>query len=277
VDRFILRRLEDDGLHPQAMTDRRTLIRRLSFDLLGIPPTLDDFERFLADRRPDAYERLVERYLVSPRYGEHLAQFWLDLARFAETDGFEHDKERPKAWRYRDWVVSSLNAGMPYDTFLSLQVAGDLLHPGIASARNATAFCLSGPDMPDINSQDERFHNVLNEMTGTVGEVLLGLQFQCAQCHDHKYDAISQADFYRLRAIFEPGVSVKRNKSLETLDERDNKECRDCGSKAIGVAPDRQSCPRSREWSTAPKLAPKTWRKIPELLSRAGSPAERRE
>lgn len=226
VDRFILRRLEDDGLHPQAMTDRRTLIRRLSFDLLGIPPTLDDFERFLADRRPDAYERLVERYLVSPRHGEHLAQFWLDLARFAETDGFEHDKERPKAWRYRDWVVSSLNAGMPYDTFLSLQVAGDLLHPGIASARNATAFCLSGPDMPDINSQDERFHNVLNEMTGTVGEVLLGLQFQCAQCHDHKYDAISQADFYRLRAIFEPGVSVKRNKSLETLDERDNKESR---------------------------------------------------
>ena len=217
IDRFVLHRLEEKSLRPQPPADRRTLIRRISFDLLGIPPTSEEIEWFVADQRPDAYERLVDRYLGSPRYGEHLAQVWLDLARFAETDGFEHDQVRPKAWRYRDWVISSLNSGVAYDEFLSLQVAGDLLQPGNAPARNATAFGLSGPDMPDINSQDERRHNVLNELTSTLGEVVLGLQIGCAKCHDHKYDAISQADFYRLRAIFDSAIHVERNKSLETL------------------------------------------------------------
>jgi hypothetical protein len=219
LDRFIDARLRKENLRPQPSASRRVLIRRLSFNLLGIPPTPGAVQRFVEDTRPEAYERLVDRYLASPRYGEQFAQQWLDLARFAETDGFEHDKVRQKAWQYRDWIVSSLNANIPYDRFLSLQLAGDLLEPQSETSRIATAFGLSGPDMPDINSQDERRHNVLNEMTSTVSAVVLGLQAGCAQCHDHKFDPISQADFYRLRAIFEPSLSVERNKSLETLVE----------------------------------------------------------
>jgi hypothetical protein len=219
IDRFILRRLDDEEIEPQPPADRRTLIRRVSFDLLGIPPSSEDVQRFVSDQRPDAYERLVDRYLASPRYGEHVAQVWLDLAKFAETDGFEHDQIRPRAWQFRDWVIASFNSDVSYDEFLSLQIAGDLLYPENDAAKNATAFGLSGPDMPDINSQDERRHIVLNQLTSTLGEVVLGMQIGCAKCHDHKYDAISQADFYRLRAIFDTAIQVKRNKSLETLAE----------------------------------------------------------
>lgn len=220
VDRFILSKLERKQLTPQPPSDRVTLLRRLSFDLRGLPPTIAELDAFVADPAPDAYERLVDRLLASPQYGEHRAQAWLDLARFAETDGFEHDKVREQAWRYRDWVISALNADLPYDRFVGWQIAGDELQPGHDEARIATAFCLSGPDMPDINSQEERQHNLLNEMTATVGSVLLGLQFGCAACHDHKYDPISQADFYRLRAIFEPAVTLKKNQSVSTFDER---------------------------------------------------------
>jgi hypothetical protein len=140
------------------------------------------------------------------------------LARFAETDGFEHDKIRPTAWKYRDWVIGALNEDLPFDRFVSLQLAGDVIRPNDADASIATAFCLSGPDMPDINSQEERKHVLMNEVTSTVGAVFLSLQIGCAQCHDHKYDAISQADFYRLRAFFDPAVRLDRNKSLTTLD-----------------------------------------------------------
>jgi hypothetical protein len=219
IDRFILADLEERSLQPQPPADRVTLIRRLYFDLLGLPPSPQDVDQFLADDSPDAYERLVERLLASHHYGERWAQHWLDLARFAETDGFEHDKIREKAWRYRDWVIEALNADMPYDRFVELQVAGDQLRPDDELAAVATAFCLAGPDMPDINSQVERKHNVLNELTATVGSALLGLQFGCAQCHDHKYDPISQADFYRLRAVFDSAVELKKNVSLTVLKE----------------------------------------------------------
>jgi hypothetical protein len=220
IDRFILAALEKKGLAPLPEADRETLIRRLSFDLLGLPPAPAEIDAFLADDSPDAYERLVERMLGSHHYGERWAQHWLDLARFAETDGFEHDKLRKDAWRYRDWVIDALNADTPYDRFVHLQLAGDELSPGDAAARIATAFCLSGPDMPDINSQDERKHNVLNELTSTVSSALLGLQMGCAQCHDHKYDPIGQHDFYRLRAVFAPSVQVKKNVSLDVLAEQ---------------------------------------------------------
>jgi hypothetical protein len=222
IDRFILVKLEEKKLRPQAEADRATLIRRLSFGLLGLPPTPAEIDDFLADDSPDAYERLVDRVLNSHHYGERWSQHWLDLARFAETDGFEHDKVRGDAWKYRDWVINALNADLPYDRFVALQLAGDEFAPADAQARVATTFCLSGPDMPDINSQEERRQNVLNELTGTVGSVLLGLQIGCAQCHDHKYDPISQADFYRLRAVFEPAVQVKKNESLSTLHETSN-------------------------------------------------------
>lgn len=209
IDRFILARIEQEQLAPLPPADRVTLLRRVSFDLTGLPPRPDDVASFVADRSPDAYARLVDRLLASPAYGERWAQHWLDLARFAETDGFEHDKLRPDAWRYRDWVIDALNHDLPLDEFIALQIAGDELRPGDAQAAQATGFLLAGPDMPDINLSDERRHNVLNEITSTVGSVFLGLQVGCAQCHDHKYDPISQADFYRLRAVFETAELFK--------------------------------------------------------------------
>ena len=219
IDAFVLARLQERGLQPQPLAARETLIRRLSFDLTGLPPTPRQIDQFVLDERPDAVAQLVDRLLDSPRFGERSAQHWLDLARFAETDGFEHDKVRSDAWRYRDWVIAAFNADMPYDQFVLRQLAGDEAFPEDESARTATRFCLSGPDMPDINLLPERRHSVLNELTATVGEVFLGLQIGCAQCHDHKYDPVSQADFYRLRAIFAPAVSLQKNRSLTVLSE----------------------------------------------------------
>ncbi len=219
VDNFILSRLEADSISPVSAADRVTFIRRLSVNLRGLPPSPDEVADFIADSSPAADQHLIDRYLASPEYGERWAQHWLDLARFAETDGFEHDKVRHEAWRYRDWVIEALNEDIPYDRFVALQLAGDELEPNDEQARIATSFCLSGPDMPDINSMDERKHNVLNELTSTIGSTLLGLQMECAQCHDHKYDPISQADFYRFRALFEPAVQLAKNKSLSVLKE----------------------------------------------------------
>lgn len=219
IDLFIFAKLREQGVSPSAPASRTTLIRRVFFDLVGLPPKPADVRQFISDPSVDAYEKLIDRLLASPRYGERWAQHWLDLARFAETDGFEHDKVRPTAWKYRDWVIQSLNENLPYDEFLKLQIAGDVIRPNDESARIATAFCLSGPDMPDVNSQVERKHTVLNEVTGVVGAVLLGLQVGCAQCHDHMYDPISQADFYRLRAFFAPAIHVERDKPLTTFSD----------------------------------------------------------
>jgi len=205
VDRFILHRLAQKSLQPMPEAEPLTLLRRVTFDLTGLPPSPDDIDGFLAEssERPDAYERLVDRLLASPAYGERAAQFWLDLARFAETDGFEHDKVRPEAWRYRDWVIRALSADMPYGRFVSEQIAGDEIAPANPDAVIATGFLLAGPDMPDINLQEERRHEFFNGITANIGEVLLGLQFGCCQCHDHKTDPLSQYDFYRLRAFFD--------------------------------------------------------------------------
>jgi hypothetical protein len=217
IDAFLLPRLAAAGLEPAPEADRGALIRRLTFDLTGLPPAPEEVEAFAADRAPDAYEALVRRLLASPAYGERWAQLWLDLARFAETDGFEHDKVRPEAWRYRDWVIDALNQDLPYDRFVQLQVAGDEIAPEDPAAAVATGFLLAGPDMPDINNQEERRHVVLNEMTAAVGQVFLGLTFGCAECHDHKNDPISLGDFYRLRAAFANTVWTERDKPLGTV------------------------------------------------------------
>ncbi|MFO1063302.1 MAG: DUF1549 and DUF1553 domain-containing protein [Pirellulales bacterium] len=221
VDALAAERMKRAGLGFAPQADRRALLRRVSFDLTGLPPSPEALERFCGSTEPDAWERELDRLLASPSYGEHMAQSWLDLARFAETDGFEHDKIRPDAWRYRDWVISAFNEGMTYDRFVGLQLAGDRASDAasISDANKiATMFCLSGPDMPDINDQTERRHNLMNEMTATVGSVFFGLQFGCAQCHDHKVDPISQGDFYRLRAALESGVpELKRDKQVTVL------------------------------------------------------------
>ncbi len=213
IDRFILSRLEADGLSPVGEADRTTLIRRVTFDLAGLPPTLDEIDKFLNDSSPDAYERLVDRLLHSRVYAERRAQHWLDLARFAETDGFEHDLVRPSAWKYRDWVISAFARDLPYREFVRAQLAADQLGNG---ERDALEFLIAGPDMPDINSQDERRHFVMNDMTSTVGSVFIGLQMGCASCHDHKFDPISQHDFYRLRAYFDPLFAFEKNKRTGT-------------------------------------------------------------
>ena len=203
IDRFILARLEEDKLQPVERASREVLLRRVTFDLTGLPPTVEEIDSFLNDHQPGAYERVVDRLLKSPHYGERWAQHWLDLVRFAETDGFEHDKVRHEAWRYRDWVIEALNNDLPYDEFVRLQLAGDEIAPDSQFAQLATGYLLAGPDMPDINLQEERRHNFLNGMAANVGEVFLGLRFGCAQCHHHRTDPISQHDFYRLRSFFE--------------------------------------------------------------------------
>jgi hypothetical protein len=212
IDEFVLAALRDAGLDPSPEADRATLIRRATLDLTGLPPTPREVEEFLADNEPDAFVRVIDRLLASPAYGQRWAQHWLDLARFAESDGFEHDYVRPDAWKYRNWVIDALNNDLPYGEFVRLQIAGDLVRPGDESAAVATGFVLAGPDMPDINLEEERRHMVLNDITATVGAVFLGLQIGCAECHDHKYDPLSQADFYRLRAFFEPALRFDKNK-----------------------------------------------------------------
>ncbi len=204
IDAFVVARLEADGLRPAAEADRATLLRRLSFDLTGLPPVPGDIDRFLADEAPGAYERVVERLLASPHHGERSAQHWLDLARFAETDGFEFDQTRPDAWRYRDWVIQALNGDMPYDRFVRLQLAGDELLPGDRAAFIATGFNRCYPDLVDLNDQGLRRQNALSDITETTGLVFLGLTIGCARCHDHKSDPIRQTDFYALQSFFTP-------------------------------------------------------------------------
>jgi len=215
IDRFILARLEEKDLGLMPAADKRTLIRRVSFDLRGLPPTPEEVDAFVADGSTTAYEDLVDRYLAMPAYGERWTQHWLDTARFGESDGFEHDAVRKEAWRYRDWVINALNDDMPYDQFITEQIAGDELYPENEDAGIATGFLVAGPDMPDINLMEERRHTVLNEMTSTVGAVLMGMTMGCAQCHDHKFDPISQADFYRMRAVFSDMTIPKKSKQLD--------------------------------------------------------------
>ncbi len=203
IDRFVLQRLQEKGLEPSTEASAVTLVRRLSFDLTGLPPAPEVVAAFLSDQSPDAWNRLIDHMLASPAYGDRWAQHWLDLARYADTDGFEHDLIRPNAWRYRDWVIDALNSDLPWDQFVQLQIAGDLMFPDDPAAAIPTGFLLCGPDMPDLNLMEERRHNVLNEMTSTTGAAFMALQVGCAQCHNHMYDPISQADFYRLRAYFE--------------------------------------------------------------------------
>jgi hypothetical protein len=210
IDRFILAELEAAELPHGAEADRVALIRRLTFDLTGLPPSPQEVAAFLADHRPDAYERLVDRLLASPHYGERWAQHWLDLAHYADSNGFELDAERPDAWRYRDWVIRSLNEDLPYDQFLRMQIAGDELAPGDRDALIATGFGRCGPRevvggniIPEVKRQSE-----LTEITGTVGSVFLGLTIGCARCHDHKFDAIPTTDYYRLQSFFQAAEMV---------------------------------------------------------------------
>ncbi len=207
VDRFILARLEGEGVQPSPQADRITLARRASFDLIGLPPEPARIERFLADEEPGAYERYVDELLRSPHYGERQALEWLDAARYADSDGYERDPLRPHAWRWRHWVIDALNADTPFDQFTVEQIAGDLLPNASLDQRVATGFLRNGIKNREagVKNQEKRFEETIDRMT-TVGTVWLGLTVGCAQCHDHKYDPISQKEFYQLYAIFSNAV-----------------------------------------------------------------------
>ena len=202
IDRFILAKLEDEGTSPSPQADRNTLIRRVSLDLIGLPPTPAEAAAFAADKRPDAYERLLDRLLASPHYGEKWARTWLDLAHYADSDGYEKDLVRPWAWRYRQWVLEALNRDMPYDQFTIEQLAGDLL-PGATVEQNvATGFLRNTLTNREagVDRMEARFEQIVSR-TNTVGAVWLGLTVGCAQCHNHKFDPIPQKDYYRLFAF----------------------------------------------------------------------------
>lgn len=206
IDSFIESRLGQAKLSMSPPADRRTLIRRLYFDLLGLLPTQDEIADFFADDRPLAYESMVERLLASPHYGERWARHWLDVIRYGESQGFERDKLRPNAWRYRDWVIQALNGDMPYQEFAARQLAGDVLYPHDASAIVGTGFLVAGPyDEVGQLQQSEAMKAVVREdeledILGTVSQTFLGLTVNCARCHDHKFDPIRQREYYQLTA-----------------------------------------------------------------------------
>ena len=202
IDAFILAKLEAAGLTPSPEADRLTLIRRLTFDLTGLPPTPEETEAFVQDPSPDAYERLVDRLLASPRHGERWALYWLDLVRYAESDGFKSDDARPTAWRYRDYVIAAFNGDKPYDRFMREQLAGDELYANDRDALIATGFNRHFPDEYNAVNLEQRRQEILNDMTDTTSQVFLALTVGCARCHDHKFDPILQTDYYRLQAFF---------------------------------------------------------------------------
>jgi Protein of unknown function (DUF1553)/Protein of unknown function (DUF1549) len=204
IDSFILADLEKEGLEPSPPADKQTLLRRVTFDLTGMPPTPDEIRAFLADRSPGAYRKVVDRLLASPRYGERWAQHWLDVTRFGETNGFELDADREQAWRYRDYVIKSFNDDKPYDRFILEQIAGDEIAPEDFELRVATGFLRAGPQHVVAGNQDLAINRQewLTEVMFGVGNGILGLTVGCARCHDHKFDPIPQADFYRLQAFF---------------------------------------------------------------------------
>jgi hypothetical protein len=206
VDAFVLARLQKDGLKPAPAASRATLIRRVYYDLTGLPPTPADVARFVSDRSPKAWESLVERLLASPQYGERWAQHWLDVVRFAESDGFEYDTHRPDAWRFRDYVIKSLNEDKPYNQFVKEQLAGDEMDPDNHELLVASGFQRLGALRKNAGNQEvaSSRNEVLTEMTNIVGSAILGVTLGCARCHDHKFDPIRHKDYYRMQAYFAP-------------------------------------------------------------------------
>ncbi|MCF6283798.1 MAG: DUF1549 domain-containing protein, partial [Candidatus Hydrogenedentes bacterium] len=238
IDPFIRRAQQERGLSPSPEADRRTLIRRLSFDLLGLPPTPEAVEAFLNDQRPDAYERLVDELLASPRYGERWARHWLDVAHYGDTHGYDKDKRRNNAWPYRDYVIQALNDDKPYGQFIREQIAGDALYPEDPQATVALGFLAAGPwdfvghvELREGTIDKKITRNLdRDDMMTTVMGTVNSLSVGCARCHDHKFDPIAQADYYSLQAVFagvdradrdyddDPVVHQKRSALTKTRD-----------------------------------------------------------
>jgi hypothetical protein len=222
IDAFLLARLEARGLKPNPPAQKHELIRRATFDLTGLPPTLAEVEAFLADQSPTAYEAMIDRLLASPRYGEKWGRHWLDLVRFAETNSYERDNPKPNAWRYRDYVIQSFNQDKPYDRFVREQLAGDELPDGGIEGLIATGYYRLGIWDDEPTDRDQAKYDGLDDLVATTGQVFLGLTVDCARCHDHKIDPIPQKDYYRLLSFFQ-NINHFRNggPTDETLIETD--------------------------------------------------------
>lgn len=225
IDAYILQKLEQRGWQPAAPASRRELIRRVYFNLIGLPPSPDEIESFVSDSDPDAYPRLVEKLLNSRHYGERWAQHWLDVVRYAETEGYEYDRHVPDAWRYRDYVIESLNADKPFDQFLTEQIAGDEIAPENSECQTASIFFRLGAVRRNAGNPEIALsrNEVLTERTDIVGATFLGLTIGCARCHNHKLEPISQKDYYRLQAYM--AATEEHNIVLATpAEQKDHAE-----------------------------------------------------
>ena len=225
IDAFILERLRAKGLKPAAAADRVVLIRRLTYDLIGLPPTIAEVEAFLADEAPDAYERLVDRLLSSPGYGERWGRHWLDVARYADTNGLDENVAHATAWRYRDYVIAAFNADLPYDRFLQEQLAGDLLPAADERARQrqliATGYLAIGPKVLAEVDQQKMEMDIIDEQIDTMSKSVLGLTLSCARCHDHKFDPIPTTDYYALAGIFKSTRTMESLAKIAKWNEND--------------------------------------------------------
>ncbi|MEZ6061782.1 MAG: DUF1549 domain-containing protein, partial [Planctomycetaceae bacterium] len=221
IDRFVFQRMKEHGLHPSPEADRRTLLRRVYFDLIGLPPAPEDLERFLADTSDDAYEKFVDELLADPHYGERVAIDWLDAARYADTNGYQNDFYR-SMWPWRDWVIKALNDNLPYDQFILHQIAGDMLDSPTQDQLIATGFSRNHRMVTEAGSIDEEWEveNVVDRVE-TTSAALLGLTMGCGRCHDHKYDPITQTEFYEFFAFFnnvdEKGVYTETRGNVPPL------------------------------------------------------------
>jgi Protein of unknown function (DUF1549)/Protein of unknown function (DUF1553)/Planctomycete cytochrome C len=225
IDRFILDALEKKGLAPAPSTDKRTLIRRATFDLTGLPPTFDEVDAFLSDESPEAFATVVDRLLASPHYGERWGRHWLDLARYADSNGMDENVAYANAYRYRDYVIRAFNADKPYDQFVTEQIAGDQITPAVLESINydrltATGFLVVGPKMLAEDDPMKMEMDIIDEQVDTVGRVFMGLTLGCARCHDHKFDPIPTADYYALAGIFKSTKTMQNHKVVAMWNER---------------------------------------------------------
>ena len=235
IDAFVLRKLREHNLKPSPEADRRTLIRRLTYDLTGLPPTPDEVDRFLADDHPQAYEQLVDRLLDSPRYGERLARHWLDVVRYADTCGYDKDKLRPNAWPYRDYVIRSFNEDKPYARFVQEQIAGDVLFPGEPDGILGLGFIAAGPwdfighvEVPESKIDGKVARNLdRDEMVSSTFNTFCSVTIQCARCHNHKFDPFTMQHYYGLQSVFAAVDRAERPYDLDPEIERQRHELND--------------------------------------------------
>ncbi|HUQ67951.1 MAG TPA: PSD1 and planctomycete cytochrome C domain-containing protein, partial [Planctomycetaceae bacterium] len=281
IDAFLIAELRKHGVTPSGAADRATLIRRLSLDLLGLLPAADDVAAFVADARPDAYERLVDRLLASPHFGERWGRHWLDRARYADSDGYEKDLPRPFAWRYRDWVIEAINADLSFDQFTVEQLAGDLLPNATTEQRIATGFhrqTLTNRE-GGIDKREDRDKQLVDR-TNTTGAVWMGLTVGCAQCHTHKYDPISQREYFQLYAFFNAADETDipaatdyesvRYAALQAEHERRRRPLME----AVEAYRAAELPPRLAEWQRRIREKPLTWTPLATTSAVTASKAE---